>query len=188
MITEKETIKCEAVFNDEHTHRYSWKRVWNKDKPLACVLMLNPCLSDNIVTDTTTSLVVNNVAKFDRYGGVVIVNLYSVLTNRLNFRWHAEEELNDAENDTYIKQAAEECETVILAWGKGAATNQRITNRADAVLELLKPNASKLFVLSDGERSGLHPLTPTLRSYWELEAFRYPAVNETSEAEKKAGE
>ena len=35
MITEKETIKCEAVFNDEHTHRYSWKRIWNKDKPIA---------------------------------------------------------------------------------------------------------------------------------------------------------
>ena len=62
MITEKDTIKCEAVFNDEKTHRFLWKRVWNKDKPLACVIMLNPCLSDNIVTDTTTSLVVNNVA------------------------------------------------------------------------------------------------------------------------------
>lgn len=30
MVTEKSTIKCEAIFNDEHTHRFSWKRVWGK--------------------------------------------------------------------------------------------------------------------------------------------------------------
>ena len=37
MITEKSTIRCESVFNDEHTHRYLWKQVWNKDKPLVGV-------------------------------------------------------------------------------------------------------------------------------------------------------
>lgn len=35
MITEKETIKCEAIFTDDHQHRLYWKRVWNKDKPIA---------------------------------------------------------------------------------------------------------------------------------------------------------
>ena len=67
MITEKSTIKCEAIFNDSHTHRYLWKRVWDKDKPIISVIMLNPCQADNIITDTTTSLVVNNVAKLQEY-------------------------------------------------------------------------------------------------------------------------
>lgn len=62
MKIEKETIRCEAVFNEEHTHRYLWKRIWNKDKALAAVIMLNPCMADTIVTDTTTFLVVNNLA------------------------------------------------------------------------------------------------------------------------------
>jgi hypothetical protein len=66
MNTEKTIIKCESIFNDDHTHRFSWKRVWNKDKPLAAVIMLNPCLSDNIITDTTTTLVVNNIARLDK--------------------------------------------------------------------------------------------------------------------------
>lgn len=74
MITEKSTIRCESVFNDEHTHRYLWKQVWNKDKPLVGVVMLNPCQSDNLVMDTTTSLVVNNIARLEEYGGVAIVN------------------------------------------------------------------------------------------------------------------
>lgn len=120
MITEKDTIKCEAVFNDDKSHRLLWKRVWNKDKPMACVIMLNPCLSDNIVTDTTTSLVVNNVARLEEYGGVSIVNLFSLLTPKLQMRWARDIDINDLENDKYIKKAAEEASILILAWGKGA--------------------------------------------------------------------
>ena len=172
MITEKEVIKCEAIFNEDRTHRYLWKRVWDKDKPLAAVVMLNPCLSDNIVTDTTTTLVVNNVARLESYGGVVIVNLYSLLTTKLNFRWNSDEDLNDKENDAYIKKAAEEASTVILAWGKSADTNQRIQERAKRVLEILAPYKDKLTVITDGVREGLHPLTPILRQMWELIPYR----------------
>ena len=109
MQIDKDTMKCESIFNDERTHRYLWKRVWNKDKPIAAVIMLNPCLSDNIVTDTTTALVCNNVARLEEYGGVIILNLYSQLTPKLNFRWNSDEELNDADNDICIGKAAAEC-------------------------------------------------------------------------------
>ena len=169
MITEKDTIKCEAVFNDDKTHRFLWKRVWNKDKPLACVIMLNPCLSDNIVTDTTTSLVVNNIAKLGEFGGVSIVNLFSLLTPKLQMRCARDIDINDYGNDTYIKKAADEASTVILAWGKGAELNARITNRAKQVIELLSEHKEKLKVISDGKRNGIHPLTPSCRTQWILE-------------------
>ena len=178
MITEKDTIKCEAIFNDEHTHRFLWKRVWNKDKPLACVIMLNPCMADTIVTDTTTYLVVNNIASLEKYGGVIVVNLYSLLTSKLQFRWNSDDDLNTTENDTYIKKAAEECEIVILAWGKSTGTNFRIAERATAVLNLLLPYKEKLHQISDGERSGLHPLTPSIRSAWILEEVTLPLPEE----------
>lgn len=55
MINEKMTIKCESIFSSDHLHRYMWKRVWDKDKPLAAVLALNPAQSDNLITDTTTA-------------------------------------------------------------------------------------------------------------------------------------
>ena len=170
MITEKDTIKCEAVFNDDKTHRFLWKRVWNKDKPLACVIMLNPCLSDNIVTDTTTSLVVNNIAKLGEFGGVSIVNLFSLLTPKLQMRWARDIDINDYGNDTYIKNAADEASVVILAWGRGAELNVRITNRAKQVTELLSEHKEKLKVISDGKRQGIHPLTPSCRTQWILEA------------------
>jgi hypothetical protein len=79
--------------------------------------------------------------------------------------------LNDKENDTYIKKSAEACDTVILAWGTGAACNKRITERISMVMDDLKDYVSKMYVISDGDRRGLHPLTPVVRDKWVLEKY-----------------
>ena len=169
MITEKDTIKCEAIFNEERSHRLLWKRVWNKDKPLATVIMLNPALADTVLTDTTTYLVVNNIARMETYGGVNIVNLFSLLTPKLQFKGNQDEEINIPENDDYIKKAADESDAIILAWGKAADSNQHISDRATEVINMLMKHKEKLYVITDGERRSLHPLTPQIRNYWELE-------------------
>ena len=116
MITEKDTIKCEAVYNEDKTHRLLWKRVWNKEKPTACVIMINPCQADTVLTDTTTYLVVNNIARLGDFGGVTIVNLFSLLTPKLHFRM--EIDVNDYSNDQYIKKAADEA-SVVIAFSEG---------------------------------------------------------------------
>ena len=172
MLNEKDTIRCESIFNDERTHRFLWKRVWDsKDKPIACVIMLNPCIADNIITDTTTSLVVNNIARLEKYGGVNIVNLFSLLTSKLNFRWNSDEDLNNPENDAYIKKAALESDVIILAWGKSADSNQRIAARAEHVVAMLAEYKDKMMIITDGEKKSIHPLTPSARQYWELIPF-----------------
>lgn len=185
MIEEKDTIKCSVVFNDERTHRLYWKRVWNKEKPLAAVLALNPATSDTIIADTTTTLICNNVAKMQEYGGVIIVNLYSLLTSKLDFRWNSDKDLNDAENDNYIVKAAEESAIVILAWGR-AEKNNRISERAKAVTSLLKKHKDKLFVISDGSKDRIHPLTPTVRSRWLLKTFNDQELQDKAQASPKA--
>ena len=181
MAIERSTIKCEAIFNEDHTHRFSWKRVWGKDKPVAAIIMLNPAQSDDIVMDTTTSLVVNNIARLEQFSGVEILNLYSLLTTKLNFRWNSDEDLNQPENNGYIQRAAASSTCVIVAWGKSADTNKRIASRAKEVLGLLRPCREKVHVISDGERDGLHPLTPTLRMQWTLKPFDWAAY-EAAEA------
>lgn len=170
MITEKDTIKCESVFNDDHTHRFLWRRIWNKDKPVISVIALNPSLSDNIVTDTTTTLVVNNVASLGEYGGVEILNLYSKLTPKLRFT-ESDDELNHEENDSYILKSVEASAKTVIAWGRAADSNARIEERAMQVMDLLKDHWDKLYMISDGFRVGLHPLTPSVRSSWSLEKY-----------------
>ena len=174
MITEKDTIKCEAVFNDDKTHRFLWRRVWDKEKPMASIIMLNPCHADNIITDTTTALVVNNVARLEKFGGVNILNLFSILTPKLHLRGNVDEEINAPENDDFIKKAVDESAIVVLAWGKAADSNQYIADRAVEVINMLKDHKDKLYVITDGERNGLHPLTPQIRNYWELEKVTLP--------------
>lgn len=171
MITDKDVIKCESVFSDDRSHRFLWKRTWDKEKPSVAVVALNPAHADNILIDTTTALIVNNVARLEHYGGVQIVNLFSQLTPKLNFRWNSPDELNDPQNDNYIMKAADECQLVILAWGKGADANANIEKRAVDVINMLQKHKEKLCVISDGSRSGLHPLTPALRNGWQLEPF-----------------
>ena len=182
MITEKDTIKCEAIFNDSHTHRYLWKRVWDKDKPTIAIIMLNPCQADNIVSDTTTSLVVNNVAKLQEYGGVEILNLYSKLTTKLSFK-EPDKELNDKENDSYILKSVESSPITILAWGKASSSNTRIEERAVQVINLLAPYQDRLYMISDGVRTGLHPLTPSIRSKWILAKCEFPNQPEGQQTE-----
>ncbi len=172
MIIEKDVIRCESIFDETHSHRFLWKRVWNKEKPLIAVVMLNPCQADTLLTDVTSDRVVNNVVRLEQYGGVVVLNLFSLLTTKLDFRWSSNEELNAPENDGFIKKAAEDCDTVVLAWGKATNTNQRVADRAAEVIKLLEGYSSKLHILSDGVRSGLHPLTPSLRTHWILEPFK----------------
>ena len=65
MITEKTAIKCEAIFSEDKAHRLWWKQVWDKSLPLACVIMINPCIADTVLADTTTYLVVNNIARLE---------------------------------------------------------------------------------------------------------------------------
>ena len=169
MITEKDTIKCEAIYSDCKKHRLYWKRTWNKDSPLACVVMINPCMADTLVSDLTTELVTNNISRLGGYGGVSIVNLFSLLTTKLDFR--SMEQLNDYSNDIYIKKAAEEASIVVLAWGKSCDTNAKILHRTEQVIKLLEGQKEKLKVISDGNRKGIHPLTPSCRHGWILEDY-----------------
>ena len=183
-VKESSTIKAEAYFNKEHTHRYLWRRVWDKDKPLACVITLNPCMADTIVTDTTTYLIVNNVANLERFGGVEIVNLFSMLTKKLNFRWNSTEEMTDETNDGFIQKSANDCESVIIAWGKCAETNMHINERAIEVINLLEEFHDKMYLLDDGEKVGCHPLFPGLRKSWNLVKFTdVPTTHTDADAE-----
>ena len=175
MITEKNTIKAEAIYDETHQHRLWWSHKWNNQKPMACIITLHPSVSDTIVMDTTTFLCVNGVRKLEDegYGGVIIVNLFSLLTPKLQMRWARDIDINHFENDNYIKKAAEESSKIIFAWGRGA-NNVRILKRAKQVVELLSEHSEKYCVISDGKRKLLHPLTPECRNMtWLLESFDF---------------
>ena len=69
--------KAKLSYNKKH--RYSLKRIWDKDKPKALFIMLNPSLADNYQDDPTIRRLIK-FAKLYGYGGFYVGNLFSYIT------------------------------------------------------------------------------------------------------------
>lgn len=132
---EKSTVRTEALYDDEKTHRYSLKKIWDNSKPSAAIIMIAPSEKANeICSDMTTMYTLNNVYK-QGFGSVDILNLHSKLDS--------EEPTSDPDNDDWIVQICKKADKVILAWGKGQNTVSAPI-RILAVIKLLQPYKDKL--------------------------------------------
>ena len=167
MKTETTTVKSKALFSDDRTHRLLLRKEWDKTKKTAMIIMINPNTADTLNCDLTTMLVINNLNAMG-FGCVNIANLYSKIMPKLSLRFNSDDDLLHEENDTVIQQYAQMSDAVIIAWGSTGNTSQRIRDRKDELLEVLEPYANKLYQI--GEK-GYHPLTPAIRTNWELEPY-----------------
>ena len=167
MKTEKSVISNETVFSDDGLHRLLLRKQWDNEKLSAMIIMINPNSADNLSMDMTTMLVVNNLNRLE-FGSVDIVNLYTRITPKIHFRFYSDEDLLHPDNDTMILESAEKADKIIIGWGTVGKHNQRIRERENTVLEMLKPYKDKLFQIGE---NGCHPVTPTVRNEWVLEPF-----------------
>ena len=172
MKTETTTIKSKALFSDDGKHRLLLSKTWNKDGKTATIIMINPNAADTVAMDLTTMLVINNLNALG-FGSANIVNLYSMITNKLNLRFNSDADLIDDDNDKTIMQCAEGSDTVIIAWGSAGNTSQRVRNRKHHLLEQLRPFVDKLYKIGD---KGYHPLTPIIRTRWDLVPYEFEEV------------
>ena len=175
METKKATIKSEAVFSDDKNNRLFLRREWDRNKPTALVIMINPSSSTLIHTDITTVCILNNLEALD-YGAVEIANMYSLMTNKISFRFNSDEVLLHPDTDAYIMKSAEKAQLIIIAWGTIGENNQRVKKRQHNILKLLEKHSHKMKLIGDSTgRIGLHPLTPQVRNGWILKDFAYEA-------------
>lgn len=178
MKTETTTLKSKALFSDDGEHRLLLRKEWDKNKKSAMVIMINPNTADTLNMDLTTMLVINNLNALG-FGSVSIVNLYSRIMKKLSLRFNPDEDLIANETDAVIEQYAALSDAIIIAWGVGNAT-QRIHERQAELLKRLEAYKNKLYQIG---KEGYHPLTPAIRSGWELEPYNLE-VNENAESEE----
>jgi len=164
MRTITSTISNEAVFSDDNRHRLLLRKVWDSEKPSAMIVMINPNSADELSSDTTTMLVMNNLQKLG-YGSVDIVNLYTKITGKIHFRFNSDDDLLDPDTDSIILKSAETADTIIIGWGTVGLHNMRIRERQKVVLDMLKPFSDKICQIGE---NGCHPLTPSIRNCWDL--------------------
>lgn len=174
MVTEKLNIRMDSVFSDDKKHRFLLRRSWGREGKIATVIMINPNASECLITDMTSVSVYNGIARLGDFAALNIVNLYSLITSKISFKWNSDEELNLSDNDKNIVKAVGESDITILAWGTIAGNNSRVKKRVSDVLHSIEAYKDKLYVIEYGDKEGLHPLCPQLRNnIWGLKNIDY---------------
>lgn len=167
------TITTSIVTSDDGSHRYLFSRSWGEEtKPMITIITLNSGKADGIWEDQTIHIITNCVYDLKVYQGFHAVNLFS----GINTKAAKDTPLNtlyNSDTDTYIVQAAEDSEKIVLAMGTGMMSNPVAEFRYRRVLELLQPHRKKLFLLANATgRTGFHPLR--VRKDWKLVPFEKP--------------
>ncbi len=178
METEKSTIRTEAIFSQNHTHRLLLRKEWDDSKPTASVIMINPHTAGTFYTDATTMYTLNNLYQLG-YGAANLLNLYTRICDRVALRFNSDEDLLYPENDDMILKCATESDTIIIAWGSAGHNSQRVRDRQAELLEKLRNYPLK--VITDGRDIVYHPLSPNVRSKWILKDYREVYDEENSD-------
>lgn len=179
MAVVKTKINSTVIYSDDNTKRYVLTIEWDKDKPMAAVIMLCAGTSNGISFDRSTCLTIDNLVRLD-YGGVKIVNLFA----EINDGRSVVSKEDDKRNITYIANVAKEADTIIYAAGTGKANNCSFRRRLEQAMDKLRPYEEKLMCITDGCGGKFyHPLFPRVRE-WQLEHCKIADLIGSDEAIK----
>lgn len=169
MNTIKNTIKTEVVYDDESKKRYCLRVEWDKTKECACVIMLSAGKTNGISFDHTTNYVLENLIDLN-YGCADIVNLFASDDKS--------ESSSDDENLKVISKVVKDANIIVFATGTTYRTNNRVKERQNEILEMLKEYENILYCIADADGQRFyHPLCPKVRK-WNLVKFN---INELME-------
>lgn len=120
-----------AVFSDDRQHRFWLWRIWDRSRPLLVVCMFNPS-NGNGTRDDPTVLAVCDFARRWGYGGILIINLNSLVSPdpSVVHNMPADKRSGDAQPAAMARaiQIAREQDTPILcAWGNLATPEDAVT-------------------------------------------------------------
>lgn len=136
----------DAYISEDGIYRYSLTRDWHEEFPVMLYVMLNPSTADAVVDDPTIGRCIE-FAKRENMGGIEVVNLFAFRATDPKDMKAAQDPVGP-ENDTVIRQALLEADTVICAWGNHGVYQ----GRSQAVLQLIRSEGHVPY--SIGPRNG----------------------------------
>ena len=154
MISEKNKIENECIYNEDKSHRYLLSRLWDKEKPTVMFFTKNSGQADGIYIELTNNIITNNLYRLG-YGGYYAVNLYSAVDRSCK-------DMYDKETDSIIKKYIKLSSEIIIAWG--SLTTNMLKERETAVIDILNKSGKRLLTVCDSNgHKNVHPLTPSVR-------------------------
>lgn len=142
-------MKSDAVLSDCRTYRYALWRTWDKNRPYAMFVGLNPSTADETEDDPTIKRCIQ-FAKDWGYGGLCMANLFAFRATKPTDMKKVLDPVG-IENDLWLIKLANDAGVVVGAWGNHGAFQAR----AKYVIDLL-PDMSYLKLNVTGHPS--HPL------------------------------
>lgn len=136
------------------TYRYTLERWWDREKPAAVFVMLNPSTADAEQDDATIRRCVGFAQRWE-LGGLVVVNLFALRsTDPAALLTHADPV--GPGNDAAIVAAAARSPVIVAAWG----AHKSIRGNRDAyVRELVERDGTRQLVCLGKTKDG-HPRHP----------------------------
>jgi hypothetical protein len=154
-ILEEATIKTKAIYNQgKQDKRYSLIKEWYKKGEAvkkATVIMYNPSISSDLKTDLTVCKCLNFLID-QGFNAMEVVNLFAKRSKDPSEVKKADK-IHDPLNHSFIKEAFESAEIIIVAWGSNGGKKKR----DKAVLQLLSGMKKKLRALYNPKKEQVIP-------------------------------
>lgn len=155
-----------AEFSECGQYRYKLWRIWDRSRPLAMCIGLNPSTANGVKNDQTISYLIKMLTILG-YGGFYMTNLFAIISSKPSVLLTCPDPLG--ENDKKLDEVAAICQDVIVCYGMFKEAQKRIYH----VLPRF-PNALCFGFNRDGTpfhplammpRNGRDPNNPKLQRY-----------------------
>lgn len=147
-------VDAGAVSTQDGKYRYQLWRVWDKSKPRAAIIMLNPSTADAATDDPTIKSCVRLLDALE-FGGFNVVNLFAYRATDPK-ELPRSDRARGALNPRHIEHVCKQSKTVICAWG----ANVRAREVSKGVLGLIELNHDRAYCFGKNQVGGSpkHPL------------------------------
>ena len=132
-------LESGAEFSPDRIHRYSLWRIWDRDKPYAAFVGLNPSTADEQKNDPTVRRCINYARDWG-YGGLIMLNIFAYRSTDPKNLYITSDPVGP-DNDYSIRKVSSEAGITVAAWGN----HGEFMNRGREVIRLLSdPHCLKL--------------------------------------------
>ena len=138
IINMKSTVFSIVEYSKDKKHRYSLKKIWDSEKPIATVIMLNPREKTDALYQDKSIILFMNYCIDNNFGGMYVINLFSIrCDSEIELKKISYDMRFDELTDKYLKKALEESAKVYIGWGTNNNRLRRI-NQVKKVIEKYK--------------------------------------------------
>lgn len=109
-----QTMIAGAEFSPDRRYRYALWRIWDRSKPLAMFIGLNPSTANETEPDQTIGRV-KKISENSGFGGFYMMNLFGLVSSKPAALLTDPDPIGDS--DRWLAEIAPKCNMVIFAWG-----------------------------------------------------------------------